>query len=334
MVRNSRQLWAVALVGIWLWATVQPADARGREEGRRWEVGVDTGFEFGSATPGLRARQFSRPRDACVPLNTLLDCDPAAHWSKLGLDTLGLQAFGLPLGSEAMGNFLTRPSLHPREGGTVGLRLGRDVSSHWQLEFMFQQSAANLAFDRDRLKLALDAVEGQLALFNELAGAPAFRFVVVEDGRPRGENRLYQLNLNYHLKAAGQFIPYLGAGGGFMRHEGGPTLHTQVFVPGLASPALQDIVQTDADTNFALNFGGGMKMYLQKNLGFRAEVRNVIARYRSTHLFETLDVGLMCGLIGAPSFCNHLPEIPNSGTFKQRSYFNHLYLTGGAFVRF
>ncbi|MEE9235143.1 MAG: hypothetical protein V3U28_06885, partial [Candidatus Acidoferrales bacterium] len=61
--------------------------------------------------------------------------------------------------------------------------------------------------------------------------------------------------------------------------------------------------------------------------------------YSATHQFETLDFGeggfgLLCDIFLTPSFCANVPQIPNTGTFEQRNWFNHLHITGGIFVRF
>lgn len=329
----------LSLLFVCLLALAQAAPpAYGQDPGRdpedKWEVSIDFGGEFGSV--------FGEPRGTCIPANNAavaLNCAPNMNPATLFLGNLE-PLFGFPnLPADSVGVFRTNPALRPHEDWFWGVRIGYDFTPHWQGEFMFQRSQADLSFDQNLLDRALNELQGSLAEINNVAGFDAVNFVLLDDGQARGHHEIYQWNLYYHLNSGGRVVPYFGGGLGFVRYSAGPQqAHQIIDVDGLFLPPgsvfFQASTTTPSDNAFAFNFAGGVKVYATRHIGFRAEVRNLISRYSATHTFEVRDENqAMCMFFDEP-FCSSQPLMPNSGTFEQKNTFNHLSVSGGIFLRF
>jgi OmpA-OmpF porin, OOP family len=79
-------------------------------------------------------------------------------------------------------------------------------------------------------------------------------------GNDKGKTFIYKLDLLYHLTGilpGDMIVPYLAAGPGLITFD----------------PDRNDV---DTHNDFLLNYGGGLKIFLTRNLALRGDVRNVI----------------------------------------------------------
>lgn len=225
------------------------------------------------------------------------------------------------LSGDVTGRFMTAPGLMLRSGALYGARIGIDTSPRWQFEFLYQYSPANLQFPEPARQQALDeAVSSTFPGFSTL--------YIYDEGERRGHVEIYQFNSNYHLRASGRVVPYIGGGSGWVRFRNGPNLDFEYV--DIWGNQLRSTVRSARDvTSFAFNLAAGVKVYMTRHVGLRFEARDIFARYQTTHSFETVDVN-------GTWFPPFVPgtQGPNTGNFTQSNTFNLFTLTVGFLFRF
>ncbi|MFQ5926039.1 MAG: hypothetical protein ACE5MH_01245 [Terriglobia bacterium] len=195
-------------------------------------------------------------------------------------------------------------------GFQFGLRLGVDLGAKFQLEFTWDHVLADLAFEEaSRLLTSLnDEIDDRAA--------------ILDAGTPRGQLNIYQINLNYHTRATGRVIPYLGAGVGWVQFRNPPVYS---FAGNFDQEDLGR-VRLDDDTAPAFNFGGGVKIFPgSEHWGFRLDIRQLFSFYEGVHEIRSIE-----------EFFSSPPGTvePVSADFDQKSIFSHLMVTVGVFARF
>lgn len=287
-------------------ALVTPTYAQGRDTADKFEIW----FPFG----GSNSETFGASDFECSP-ELAGGCD-------FGADLTPLNGGVVP---GRIGNylpqFLATGGVEPQGGLLAGLHVGVDINPRVQLEFIFLYGATELAFTNTELvDLAFEGFCGG----DKGCGSNSGRiFRELDKGEPRGNQRTYLVNANYHLRTTGRVVPYIGGGLGWIDWVDGPT----AFIVADADGKITSFMKSSSDeTAFALDFAGGVKLYASRNFGARFEVMNTISFLNLDHTFQTIDVSGEQGTPGA--------VFPVSGTLEQEFVVNQIIFTGGVFWRF
>ena len=135
-----------------------------------------------------------------------------------------------------IGGFNTDPDLLYKNGPAFGIGLGYNFSEKLGAEFTFHYVNSETDGDVVINGSSIDWGKGDAKVF------------------------IYKLDLIYHLTGilpGDLIVPYLAAGPGMITWD----------------PDRRDL---DKDDDFLLNYGGGLKIFLTRNLALRADLRNVI----------------------------------------------------------
>jgi OOP family OmpA-OmpF porin len=135
-----------------------------------------------------------------------------------------------------IGGFNTDPDLLYKNGPAFGIGLGYNFSEKLGAEFTFHYVNSETDGDVVINGSSIDWGKGDAKVF------------------------IYKLDLIYHLTGilpGDLIVPYLAAGPGMITWD----------------PDRRDL---DTDDDFLLNYGGGLKIFLTRNLALRADLRNVI----------------------------------------------------------
>jgi OmpA-OmpF porin, OOP family len=135
-----------------------------------------------------------------------------------------------------IGGFNTDPDLVYKNGPAFGIGLGYNFSEKLGAEFTFHYVNSEYSGDVVNYGSYTDWGKGDAKLY------------------------IYKLDLLYHLTGllpGDLIVPYLAAGPGMITWD----------------PDRKDV---DSQSDFLLNYGGGLKIFLTRNLALRADLRNVI----------------------------------------------------------
>ncbi len=289
-------------------ALVTPTYAQGRDTADK--------FEFWILFGGSNSDTFGVNDFECSP-EIAGGCDSSA-------DLTPINSSGVVPGR--IGNFLpqflaTAGVGDPQNGPLFGFHAGVDINPRVQVELIFLYGSNELAFTNTELvDLAFEGFCG-----GDLGcGSNSGRiFRVLDKGEPRGNQRTYLANANYHFRTTSQVVPYIGGGLGLVDWSDGPTA---IIVVENGGGTTSFSKSTGDDTAFALDLVGGVKFYASRNFGARVEVMNMISFLSVDHTFRTIDVSGRQGTPGA--------VFPVSGTLEQEFEVNQLIFTGGVFWRF
>src|SRR4051812_18354429 len=225
-------------------------------------------------------------------------------------------------------NFQRFGGVKPGNGGLWGLRLGFNISPHWELEFIYNHVYTGTAFTN------ADIAQDRIALLNggfTNSSAPDHRLIYLDHayGNPRGEQNMFLFNINRNFNAGGRIVPYIGGGLGAVHWYAGPKLNVAVQSGNSGNPQSTEITKySRPDTGFAFDFSAGVKAYMTPNFGVRGDVMQVWSFPGSlSSQASTVDLsGLQFGTPGA--------LFPISGTTSQSGRFSQTAFTGGVFWAF
>ncbi|MFQ5723961.1 MAG: hypothetical protein ACE5G6_05665, partial [Terriglobia bacterium] len=158
------------MVVLALAVSASPAAAQnGRDPDDRFEIGIQI-------LGGLFSERLNIDSQ-CNPITlTGLDPDEACGPDNGAFDNETTDRFFVGAGNGVTVN----------SGYDFTLWAGVDLNPHWQLEFSWDHSTANLAFEDESLRLA--------SIFDQIDTDD----VISNDGAPTGHINIYQFNLNYH----------------------------------------------------------------------------------------------------------------------------------------
>jgi OmpA-OmpF porin, OOP family len=135
-----------------------------------------------------------------------------------------------------IGGFNTDPDLTYDDGPAFGIGLGYNFSEKLGAEFTFHY------------------------VKTDYNGNVLINGNTIDWGKGDAKIMIYKLDLLYHLTGllpGDMIVPYLAAGPGIITFD----------------PDRKDV---DKDNDFLLNYGGGLKIFLTRNLALRGDLRNVI----------------------------------------------------------
>src|SRR3954462_9377224 len=162
--------------------------------------------------------------------------------------------------------------IQPGNGGLWGTRLGWSVSPRWQIEFIFNHARTATSFTNESM------ARDQLAQITDIGFDGDHRLQINNgwDGRPKGEQNMYLVNINRTFNAGHRIVPYIGAGLGAVHWYDGPALD---FISSRSDDAnfFQVAKHSQSDTGFAWDLAAGAKFYMTEHFGVRGEVMNVMS---------------------------------------------------------
>ncbi len=287
-----------AVVVLGLAVTAAPVAAQGRDPDDRFEFGIQ--FLGGLFSERLDFRSQCNP----IPLANL-DVEDACGPDNGAFDGETTDRFFAGAGGGVTAN----------SGYNFTLWAGVDLTPHWQLEFSWDHSTANLAFEDESNRLA--------SIFDSIDDGD----LIANDGAPTGHLNIYQFNLNYHTVTSGRVVPYVGGGVGWVQFKNPPQFLI-IGDCGFGSCDDSGQLRLDEDTAPAFNLGGGVKFYPHKNFGIRLDVRQLFSFYDASHSVRTFEGGPLPGDFGV------LDDRDNNADIHQESVFSHLKITLGVFLRF
>jgi OmpA-OmpF porin, OOP family len=135
-----------------------------------------------------------------------------------------------------IGGFNTDPDLAFENGPAFGIGLGYNFSEKLGAEFTFHYAKTDY---NGNIKINRNEVDF---------------------GDENGKTLIYKLDLLYHLTGllpGDMIVPYLAAGPGMITWD-------------------SDAKGVDKNNDFLLNYGGGLKIFLTRNVALRGDVRNII----------------------------------------------------------
>lgn len=286
----------------------------GRSTSQRWEIGFHFGGSFG--------RNWSGSNADCTPV---FDCDLTNDFSFGQGDGL------LPVAlANSVPELMTREGVTPGNGPLGGARIGYDLTDRWQMEFVWNYVGTNMHFTND-----LGPVDKSIAIFCdpdsfETCG-DSRNFQFLDRGKGGAKQHQFLVNMNYHMRSSGKFIPYVGFGFGGVLWQDTPQIRMMFQRPGgpgCCPPGSIGLFNKMADDSMALALDAafGFKWHFTEGFGVRGEVMNLISLPRFDHTFETIDVDGQISTAGS--------TVPQTGTLQQRGVMNQVQVTGGVFFRF
>jgi hypothetical protein len=214
---------------------------------------------------------------------------------------------------------LFRPNLRSRKlRWELGARVSYDLTPRWALEYGFAYTQGG-AF-----KLSDDYLNNVLPA--ALAANP--NISVIELQRSDGRVWIHSLNAVYHLRERGRWVPYLTGGVNAVRFGHGPRVEAVRDEPGILFDVFERgrFSYDNRFTRWGGNAGGGLKLYLRRHFGLRADARFLFTdsefTQRAAVTREVFFIGLFRSRFG--------PDI----TSQQRGLYSNLHVTFGVFGRF
>ncbi|MFL6300400.1 MAG: outer membrane beta-barrel protein [Terriglobales bacterium] len=213
----------------------------------------------------------------------------------------------------------------PGSGAFIGLRLGWNFNPKWQLEFTWNHSRSDVAFDNQRL------LDQNMAIF--VAGGTGNNlprtatFIGNANGKPRGDQNMWLVNLNRNFNVGNRLVPYIGAGVGAVSWYGGPRVAIDAFTAN-DTPFEEAIFTKNAGsaTGFAFDVQAGAKYYVTSHFGLRGDFTNVFSYPQLDNRFSAIDASGHNGVAGALQ--------PLTGQTGQSGRFSQSLFSGGVFWNF
>jgi len=220
---------------------------------------------------------------------------------------------------------LFRPDLDTRdvywEGG---LRFSYDVRPRWALEYSFSSTRRhNFEFQDSYVEEIFPQAQVTFPTLT-MARAP----------RSAGRVSVHWLNVVFHTRETGRFVPYLTGGVNAVHFGRGPEVeYTRVVFGFTFFGTVVDryrFAYQERFTRFGVNGGGGVKLYLTRHLGIRSDARLLFSRSEFTQSGRLQQPSII-DIIGPPIIRRSFgPNI----TSQQRGLYSSLYVTFGVFGRF
>src|SRR5882724_96382 len=220
-----------------------------------------------------------------------------------------------------LSSFLARGGIKPGDGWTGGIRLGFNLTPHWQVNFQWNADGTGTRFENDQ---QLDAA---VASFRSSSDRVIRTLTLNRDGRAQGNQSLYLVNIDYSFSPNNRLVPYIGAGIGGQNWFAGPNANLTTDNSAGGGGVANFSKVAGSNMGFAFNLEAGLKYYMGRHWGVRTDFQDVISHNDFTHTFQTIDVNDFLGF-GAGSV------VPMSGTLKQSATFNQIRGTAGVFLTF
>lgn len=191
----------------------------------------------------------------------------------------------------------------------AGWRLSYDFRPQWSVEYGFDIT------QDDNFQFAGNYLSSVVP--ERLTAVPTL--VVNRLDARRGRLMIHSFNLVYHTRERGRVVPYL---------TGGLNIVTYGFGPGVqyrfadASAEVDTFGYEHRHTKIGGNVGGGLKVYVRRHFGVRADVRFLFAASRFTQR----------GAIVRPTAGSSFTFGPDV-TSTQRGLYTNLHATLGLFGR-
>jgi len=279
-----------------------------------WELG----FNFG----GVRGSQFGDNNPEVTCTGAVTDgCDLTVPVDAGG----GNGVFENRLATSLPG-FLATGGIEPGSGWMVGVDLGYNFTPHWTVKFIFNYLGTGTRFTNQ------DTLQDAVSTFysgNQDVDPRDLTYQNDNDGTPRGNQQQFLFNVQYNFQPNRRIVPYVGVGVGAVRWMNGPAVELEQDITGGGTGGVANFAKFSGEsTGFAVDFAGGVKLYISRHFGFRAEVMDVVSWADFNHTFVSIDTdGTFTGVPGT--------VVPMSGVLNQgRKAFNQLQASGGMFWTF
>jgi opacity protein-like surface antigen len=312
-----------------------PSSSASDIRGGRLEIGINFG--------GTSGYSFSNNHVSCTSTVGTQSCDPNLAFTHDGGAGLLPEAF------QSLPGFYQQAKLTPGSGVTFGARVGWNFNPSWQVEFQYNH--ANVDIGWDKIDLAKQAVADfcNPDKFNECFdfGLTDRRVAVFQpgaDGSKRGNQDQYLFNVIYNFNEDKKFVPYVGGGAGATHYYNLPSVSIFQTTPNQGCPtnSCSFTYQKFSGSDTAFSFDGmvGMKYYLTRHWGVRAEFQNVVSFTSFDHKFQTIDNDDAC--TNASFFCSGFTPTttgagslqPPTGKTHQEGLWNHAQFNAGVFWKF
>lgn len=166
-------------------------------------------------------------------------------------------------------------------GGSIGFRLGRQLTPRFSAEFNFDRAASSLAL-ADEVESALEATRSSFIPVFRAAFPTGDVTSVLELERGGGHRqRLVTAALSIHLGTFGRVAPYATAGAGSVFNDG--VAPTATLIGHYRFSPIATVVWDESDTvtvhavikdrAFVSVLGGGARIYVSSRHGVRADLR-------------------------------------------------------------
>jgi len=226
---------------------------------------------------------------------------------------------------------LVEGGLKPGDGWMTGFQIGYNWTQNWQIAFIYNILGTGTRFDNHA---ALE--NGIVAFFTgcDCNNDPTGRALLFDhrsDGRAQGIQHQFLVNLNRNFHVNSRIVPYVGAGLGGEIWAHNPEIGILVNTNGSSAPSSEQQLllakKYSSQTGFAVDLTGGVKFYVSRHWGFKAEAMNVTSFQEFGGRFASIDVnGFMGGTPGS--------LVGVSGSNKQSTRFNQTTGSGGLFWTF
>lgn len=224
-------------------------------------------------------------------------------------------------------NFMAQGGVKPGDGYTSGFEIGYNLTPDWQISFLWNTLGTGTRFDNQRL---LDTAESAFTAggrdFNPATSARSLSYLQGADGTPRGNQQQWLVNLNRNFNTHSRIVPYFGAGMGAVNWAGNPRLFLQTISSRIDNGTAWFVKSVPNTTGFGLDLAGGLKFYVARHWGLRADMLNVTSFQTFHPTFAAIDVS---GQLGTPGAI-----LPVAGKLSQSTRFNQTSGTGGIFFTF
>jgi len=225
--------------------------------------------------------------------------------------------------------FMGQGGITPGDGWTTGIQLAYNFTPKWQIEFTWNTLGLGNKFDNENL-LRLSENAFWTGCDCNPSTPRLFNYAPDANGRAKGNQSQWLVNLNRNLWTNRRIVPYVGAGIGAMNWHNNPRVLATIQSSGNIAPGDNSVIMlaksVPSETGFALDIKGGLKFYISRHWGLKTEMTNVTS-FQDFHPHSlSLDTS---GEFGTPGAL-----FPISGRLSQSTKFNVTSGTGGVFFTF
>ncbi|HEX4804109.1 MAG TPA: hypothetical protein VFV14_11385, partial [Myxococcaceae bacterium] len=226
---------------------------------------------------------------------------------------------------DALPNYLANGYVKPGDGWATGGRLAYSFNPSWDLAFVWNLAGTGSHFSNQPL---FDTALAEFYRADDNAvPAKAATALGGHDGRASGTESMYLFNVDRNFHVSRRFVPYIGAGLGWVSWNNGPNTQYRFDRSGAGTPNVYDVFKTARNENlFAIDLGGGAKYYLTRHFGVRADVMDVFSFGDFRTDFGTVDTSGHIGPAGA--------LVPVSGRVSGDARYSQIVTQAGVFWSF
>ncbi len=319
--QDARLNQAIFSAGVF-WTLGGRMDAKGYAQPQGDRDSKDDRWELSFNYGGVHGATWGPAATSCSEVVTG-SCDPGSILSH-NAGTSPIPGHVLA----TMPDFLANGGIKPGDGWTSGMQIGFNLNPDWQLSFIYNHLGTGSRFVNKAL-----LEESQASFFTgcDCNTPRGFDFLNGFNGDAKGNQNQYLVNLNRNFRSNKRLVPYVGAGLGAESWFNNPhavavVVTSQGGVSGGAPGVTVFAKQFPGATGFAFDVAGGLKYYVGRHWGIRADMLNVTSFQEFTGRSLTIDAS---GTLGTPGAITQV-----STRLKQSTRFNQTSGTGGIFLTF